>query len=139
MTPRQDAVEAVTVTTAVGGANVGGSGAVTHQLRDPLGHQPLQRQRLRVLPRIPSLNTNYWFNERNGLPKNDVKLNQYGGRVGGPIVIPGLFDGRGKAFFFVHYEQLRLPEQLHAHPHGAASARARRLVPLQRRRRRCAR
>ena len=28
--------------------------------------------------RNPALNTNYWFNERNGLPKNDVKLNQYG-------------------------------------------------------------
>ena len=59
--------------------------------------------------RHPALNTNYWFNERNGLPKNDVKLNQYGARVGGPIVIPGLYDGRGKAFYFFHYEQLRFP------------------------------
>ena len=58
---------------------------------------------------IPALNTNYWFNERNSLPKNDVKLNQYGVRVGGPIVIPGLYDGHDKAFFFFHYEQLRFP------------------------------
>ena len=43
------------------------------------------------------------------MAKNDVKLNQYGVRQGGPIVIPGLFDGRGKAFFFVNYEEMRLP------------------------------
>ena len=24
-------------------------------------------------------------------------------------MLPGLYDGRGKAFFFVHYEQLHLP------------------------------
>ena len=38
-----------------------------------------------------------------------MRLNQFGARQGGPIVIPGLYDGRGKAFFFVHYEELRLP------------------------------
>ena len=86
----------------------------------------------------PTLNTNYWFNERNGLPKNDVKLNQYGVRQGGPIVIPGLYDGRGKAFFFFNYEELRLPNnftrtRIVLNPDGAA-----RHLPLQRRgRRRC--
>jgi hypothetical protein len=55
------------------------------------------------------LNSNYWFNQRDGLPRNEIKLNQYGGRAGGPIVLPGLFDGRDKAFFFVNYEQLRFP------------------------------
>ena len=29
--------------------------------------------------------------------------------TGGPLVLPGLFDGRGKAFYFLHYEQLRFP------------------------------
>ena len=62
--------------------------------------------------RHTDLNTNYWFNERDGLPKDDVRLNQFGARQGGPIVIPGLYDGRGKAFFFVHYEQLRLPNDV---------------------------
>jgi hypothetical protein len=38
-----------------------------------------------------------------------VRLNQYGARQGGPIVLPGMFDGRGKAFFFVHYEEVRNP------------------------------
>ena len=39
-------------------------------------------------------------------------LNQFGGRVGGPISVPKLFDGRDKAFFFVNYEEYRLPEQV---------------------------
>ncbi|RPJ83281.1 MAG: hypothetical protein EHM13_07845, partial [Acidobacteria bacterium] len=56
-----------------------------------------------------NMNTNYYFNQVNNLPKNEIKLNQYGGRAGGPIVIPGVYDGRGKAFFFVHYEQVRFP------------------------------
>ena len=38
-----------------------------------------------------------------------MKLNQCGGRVGGPIVFPALYDGPGKAFYFFHYEQLRFP------------------------------
>ena len=33
-------------------------------------------------------------------------------------MIPGLYDGRGKAFFFVHYEQLRLPNNASRIAHG---------------------
>jgi hypothetical protein len=62
--------------------------------------------------RTPALNTNYWFNTRDGLPKNDVRLHQFGIRQGGPIVIPGLYDGHNKAFFFIHDEELRLPNNV---------------------------
>ena len=108
VTPRQDAVEAVTVTTAVSGASMGGSGAVTINFATRSGTNSFSGSVYEYF-RDPSMNTNYWFNERNGLPKNEVKLNQYGGRVGGPIAIPGVYDGRGKAFYFFHYEQLRFP------------------------------
>ena len=108
VTPRQDAIEAVTVTTAVAGAQTGGSGVVTINFQTRSGTNRFSGSAYEYF-RHPSLNTNYWFNERNGLPKNEVKLNQYGARVGGPIVIPGLYDGRGKAFYFVHYEQLKFP------------------------------
>ncbi len=36
-------------------------------------------------------------------------FHQFGGRVGGPILIPGLFNGRNRAFFFVNYEEFRQP------------------------------
>jgi hypothetical protein len=108
VTPRQDAIEAVTVTTAVGGADVGGHGAISINFATRSGTNTFSGSAYEYY-RAPALNTNTWFNKRNNLPKNDVKLNQYGIRQGGPIVIPGLYDGRGKAFFFANYEELRLP------------------------------
>jgi hypothetical protein len=108
VTPRQDAVEAVTVTLAAGGAEVGGHGAVTINFVTRSGSNRFTGSAYEYF-RHPALNTNYWFNIRDGLEKNDVRINQYGARQGGPIVIPGLYDGRGKAFFFVNYEELRMP------------------------------
>jgi hypothetical protein len=108
ITPRQDAVEAVAVTTAVQGAQTGGSGAVSINFSTRSGTNRLSGSGYEYW-RDPRLNTNYWFNERNGLPKNEVKLNQFGFRVGGPIVIPGVYDGHNKAFYFANYEQLRFP------------------------------
>ena len=87
VTPRQDAVEAVTVTMAAGGADVGGHGAVGINFVTRSGTNRFSGSAYEYL-RAPELNSNYWFNERNSLPKNDVKLNQYGFRQGGPIMIP---------------------------------------------------
>ena len=112
VSPRQDAVEAVNVTTAVQGATTGGSGAVSINFTTRSGSNQFKGSAYEYFRNTHSdwlLNTNTWFNERNGLPKNEVKLNQYGARLGGPIVIPGLYDGHDKAFFFGHYEQLRFP------------------------------
>jgi hypothetical protein len=99
--PRQDAVEAVTVTTAVGGAEVGGHGGATINFVTRSGSNQFTGSAYEYF-RDKSLNSNYWFNERNGQPPSDVRLNQFGARQGGPIV-------RNKAFFFVHYEEVRNP------------------------------
>ena len=111
VTPRPDAVEAVQVTTAGTGADVGGHGQVQINFVTRSGTNQFQGSGYHYL-RLPEFNTNYIFNEFNHLPKNDVKVNQYGFRQGGPIVVPGLYDGRGKAFFFYNYEQLRLPNNV---------------------------
>jgi hypothetical protein len=39
-----------------------------------------------------------------------VKLNDFGLFLGGPIIIPKLYNGRNKTFFFGSYEALRLPK-----------------------------
>jgi hypothetical protein len=106
--PRQDAIEAVTVTTAAGGADVGGHGAVSINFVTRSGTNRFTGSAYEYY-RDTWMNSNYWFNKNVGNPRNDVQLNQFGARVGGPIVIPGVYDGSGKAFYFFHYEQLRLP------------------------------
>jgi Carboxypeptidase regulatory-like domain/TonB dependent receptor-like, beta-barrel len=109
--PRQDAVEAVTVTSAAGSAEVGGAGAIAINFVTRQGSNRFNGSVYEYY-RAPALNTNYWFNKRDGNPKNDVRLHQFGIRQGGPIVIPGLYDGRNKAFFFIHDEELRLPNDV---------------------------
>ncbi len=39
--------------------------------------------------------------------KEKLERNQYGGTFGGPVVIPGFYDGKGKTFFFASYEGQR--------------------------------
>ena len=109
VTPRQDAVEAVSVTLAAAGAQVGGgAGAVTMAFQTRAGGNRFTGSAYEYY-RNPSFNSNYYFNEVNHQGKNEVKLNQFGARAGGPILIPGLYDGRSKAFYFAHYEQIRFP------------------------------
>ena len=40
-----------------------------------------------------------------------LKLNQFGGSFGGPVVIPQVYNGRNKTFFFVDYEGSRRSTQ----------------------------
>ena len=42
-----------------------------------------------------------------GQAKPSFLRNQFGGQIGGPVVIPGLYHGRSKTFFFFSYEELR--------------------------------
>jgi hypothetical protein len=108
--PRIDAVEEVTLSTATPGAESSSEGAVQIKFTTRSGNNEYHGS-LYEYHRNPALNSNYWFNNRANLPRARVLLNQFGGRVGGPISVPKLFDGRDKAFFFVNYEEYRLPEQ----------------------------
>lgn len=117
--PRVDAVEEVTLSTATPGAESAGEGAIQIKMVTRQGGNDW-RGSLYEYHRNKALDANYWFNNRNFRPgPNDNRatfkagrdlmiLNQFGGRFGGPIKIPKLFDGHDKAFFFVNYEQFRL-------------------------------
>jgi Carboxypeptidase regulatory-like domain len=41
--------------------------------------------------------------------KPKLIMNDFGGFLGGPLGIPGLYDGHNRTFFFLSYEGLRLP------------------------------
>jgi hypothetical protein len=106
---KSDAVEEVTISTATPGSESAGGGAVQIKFVTKSGtndwHGGLFWQH-----RNTALNSNYYFNNIDGLPRDFMILNQYGGRIGGPIIIPKLFNGRDKAFFFVNHEEFRLPQ-----------------------------
>lgn len=56
---------------------------------------------------------NDWFNDYFRqvdpvLTNPPIRQNDFGGTLGGPVRIPGLYDGKDKTFFFVSYEGLRL-------------------------------
>ena len=118
--PGVDAMEQVTVSTATPGAESAGTGAVQIKFVTRSGNNEYRGGLYEYL-RNPVLDANTWFNNRNitapegedwrtwKSPPPQTKQNQFGGRIGGPISIPKLFDGRDKAFFFFNYEELRQP------------------------------
>jgi len=119
ISPRLDAVEEVTIATAAQGADSAGQGAVQIKFTTRSGTNHYTGSTYFYM-RDPRFNSNYWFNNRDRAPdpstgkspKDQVKVYQPGFRVGGPIQIPGLYDGHDKAFFFFNYEQFRQPSQV---------------------------
>ncbi|MDX1983268.1 MAG: carboxypeptidase regulatory-like domain-containing protein, partial [Bryobacteraceae bacterium] len=60
-----------------------------------------QNQRLKGTP---------FFTNAAGQKKPVTRFNQYGLTVGGPIILPKLFNGKNKLFFFFGYEGIRQSE-----------------------------
>ena len=59
----------------------------------------------------------WWYHQDSGLDainfgsvtKPHQVANTFGGRLGGPVVIPHIYDGHKRTFFFVDYENFRFP------------------------------
>jgi carboxypeptidase family protein/TonB-dependent receptor-like protein len=105
--PQSDFIEEVQVSEATPGADSSGQGAVQMKFITRSGSNQPSGSAYEYF-RGPALNTNYFFNTTEGgrvtadLPKNDITINQYGFRQGGPIV-------PGRSFYFVNYEEFRQP------------------------------
>ncbi len=115
VSPRLDAVEEVTIATAAQGADMAGQGGVQVKFVTRSGTNDFHGSAYYYLRR-DWMNTNTWFNlhrnvDANGVPQSKPALSQFqpGGRLGGPVRIPGLFNGRDKLFFFVNYEWVSSP------------------------------
>ncbi|MCL5744537.1 MAG: TonB-dependent receptor, partial [Acidobacteria bacterium] len=54
--------------------------------------------------RNDKLNANSWASNRVGLDRNQIRRNEYGVAVGGPVYLPKVYDGRNRTFFFVNWE-----------------------------------
>src|SRR5204863_6460248 len=63
------------------------------------------------LHRDRSLNANSWSNNRLGRGKDPFLDNNGGATFGGPVRIPGLYNGKDKTHFFFSYELERFKNQ----------------------------
>jgi hypothetical protein len=109
--PRLDAIDEVTMSSAGLGAESSGQGALQIRFVTRSGTNQFQGSAYHYL-RKDEFNANTWFNDRNNIAKPALLQNQFGMRVGGPITIPGLFNGRDRAFFFINYEEFRQPSDV---------------------------
>jgi len=116
--PRTDAIQEVTVSTSTPGAESSAEGSVQVKFVTQAGGNEYHGGGY-WYHRNPALNANYWFNNRDlaadpvthKAPQQRILLNQFGVKVGGPISVPKLFNGKDKLFFFANYEEYRLPEK----------------------------
>ena len=99
--PTVDSLDELTVTTSAGSADSSGQGAAQIKFTTKSGSNQFHGGGF-YQRRQTGWNSNYYFNNQQGLPRDIVKLTQRGLHVGGPVI-------KNKAFFFVNYEQYLLP------------------------------
>lgn len=79
------------------------------------------------------LDANDWFNDYLGVKEAALRQNDFGGTLGGPAEVPGLYNGKDRTFFFVSYEGLRLvqPQEAQVNYVPDSALRATTPAPLQ--------
>ncbi|MCS6805006.1 MAG: carboxypeptidase-like regulatory domain-containing protein [Acidobacteriota bacterium] len=100
--PRIDAVEEVSVTTSNAGADAAGEGAVKIKFVTKSGTNEWHGGGW-WYHRNTALNSNYFFNNQARLPRQIIVLNQFGGKIGGPVI-------KNRFFFFFAQDEFRLPQ-----------------------------
>lgn len=115
--PRIDAIDEVTVSTATPGAESSGDGAVGIRFATKRGTDNYRGSAF-WQHRDEGLNANNFQNNYFRQPKTKLRLNQFGGSIGGPLPFlhfgeggPFFDSGKGKSYFFANYERFHLNEQ----------------------------
>ena len=55
-----------------------------------------------------ALRANGWNNNAAGIKRQPFKQNNYGFAAGGPVLIPKVYDGRNKTFWFANWERTKV-------------------------------
>jgi hypothetical protein len=98
-TPVLDSVEEFNVITNSLAAEYGRTGGGTINIATKGGSNEYHGSAYDYLQNS-ALNANSWSNNKNGAKKSSYQNNTFGGVFGGPVWIPGLYDGKNKTFFF---------------------------------------
>jgi hypothetical protein len=62
--------------------------------------------------RNEALNANSFGNNAQGITRQPFKVQNYSATLGGPVLLPKLYNGKDKTFFFVSYEGMRFNQAL---------------------------
>src|SRR5581483_11262175 len=105
--PSPDAVEEMRAQTNAFDAEYGHSGAAFINVVTRSGTNQLHGTVYDYL-RNNFLNANDFFSNRSGLKKSEFHQDTYGGSIGGPVVLPKIYNGHDRTFFFFNYEGTQL-------------------------------
>ncbi|WP_031500308.1 TonB-dependent receptor [Bryobacter aggregatus] len=105
-TPNADSVEEFKVQTNAMSAEFGRSnGGVISFITKSGGNTP--HGTVYWFLRNSEFDANDFFQNRNRIPLGNLRRNQAGFTLGGPILIPKIYNGRNRTFFFTDYEAFR--------------------------------
>ncbi len=104
-----DAVQEVNVQTSDFNAEYGRAGSAVINATTKSGTNRLQGDLWEFL-RNDKLDANTWSANRAGTGKPELRQNQFGFTVGGPVYIPHVYHGQNKTFFFGDYQGTRIAQ-----------------------------
>jgi hypothetical protein len=104
--PNADAVQEFKVETSNYSAEFGRAAGGVFNVVTKAGTNSLHGALWEFL-RNDKLNANNFFANQAGQKIPPLKFNQFGGVLGGPVVLPKVYNGRNRTFFFVATEEVR--------------------------------
>ncbi|HEX8687933.1 MAG TPA: hypothetical protein VF654_15595, partial [Pyrinomonadaceae bacterium] len=104
--PPSDAVQEFKVQTSQFDAQQGYSAGATVNVAVKSGTNDLHGSGW-YFNRDRSRTANSFFANRAGQDRPERTYHRFGGVVGGPVVLPGVYNGRDRTFFFTTYERLK--------------------------------
>ncbi len=108
--PAVEAVREFKIQTNLYSADVGRNSGAVVDVISKSGTNELHGSLFEFL-RNSDVDARTYFNKK-GTKFPAFRLNQFGGSLGGPVVIPKLYHGKDKTFFFVDYEGFRNSVQI---------------------------
>lgn len=99
-TPPVDSVQEFSIVTNALAAEYGRTGGGTINVSTRSGGNALHGTGFNFL-RNSKLDANNFFSNRARTPLAAFQRNQFGGTLGGPVTIPGVYKGKDKTFFFI--------------------------------------
>jgi hypothetical protein len=109
--PTQDSIQEFNMQTSNLGPEWGDFAGGVMNLSTKSGTNQLRGEAYEYL-RNAALNANTFFNNEAALPVGAFTQNQFGANAGGPLVIPGVYNGKDKTFWFFSWEGFRLRQGL---------------------------